>query len=118
VLRHYNIASVDELVQLVYRPDFTKDRVASLVPVVLQAQSDEVAQQILDAAGQELAATAGAILRCLGLHRVAVSGGVLEADTPVRAAFEATLRREIENIQVQQPLHDAAVGAALLVENG
>jgi N-acetylglucosamine kinase-like BadF-type ATPase len=60
VLRHYNIASVDELVQLVYRPDFTKDRVASLVPVVLQAQSDEVAQQILNAAGQELAATAGA----------------------------------------------------------
>jgi hypothetical protein len=36
----------------------------------------------------------------------------------VRAAFEATLRREIENIQVQKPLHDAAVGAALLADNG
>ncbi len=115
VLRHYNIASVDELVQLVYRADFTKDRVAALVPVVLQAQADKVAQQILQSAGEELAATASAVLRHLNINRVAVSGGVLEADTPVRIAFEAALRHEIADIQVQQSLHDAAIGAALLV---
>jgi N-acetylglucosamine kinase len=118
VLRHYNIASVDELVQLVYRADFTKDRVASLVPVVLHSQADEIAQQILHGAGEELAATAAAVLRRLDLNRVAVSGGVLEGGTPVRMAFEAALRREIADIQVQQALHDAAIGAALLVKSG
>jgi N-acetylglucosamine kinase-like BadF-type ATPase len=95
VLRHYNIASVDDLVQLVYRADFTKDRVASLVPVVLQSQSDEVAQQILHNAGEELASTALCVLRRLNINRVAVSGGVLEAQTPVRAAFESALRTAI-----------------------
>jgi N-acetylglucosamine kinase len=116
VLSHYNIGSVDELVQLVYRPGFTKDRVAALVPVVLQAQTDEVAQKILHAAGEELAATACAVLRRLDLNRVAVSGGVLEADTPVRTAFEAALRRDIPDVQVQQSIHDAAIGAALLAK--
>jgi N-acetylglucosamine kinase len=117
VLNHYNIASVDELVQLVYRADFTKDRVASLVPVVLQAQADEVAQQILHAAGGELAATAAAVLRQLHVNRVATSGGVLEADTPVRAAFEAVLRQQMSDIEIHQPQHDAVIGAALLAKN-
>jgi N-acetylglucosamine kinase-like BadF-type ATPase len=117
VMRHYNIGSVDELVQLVYRPDFTKDRVASLVPVVLQSQTDEIAGRILQAAGEELAATAGAVLRRLNLNRVAVSGGVLARDTPVRSSFENTLGREFSAVQVQEPWHDASVGAALLVKS-
>jgi N-acetylglucosamine kinase-like BadF-type ATPase len=117
VLRHYDISSVDELVQLVYRADFTKDRVASLVPVVLQSQSDEVAQQILHSAGEELASTALFVLRRLKENRVAVSGGVLEAQTPVRIAFESALRGAIPGIQIQESLHDAAVGAALLAKS-
>ncbi|HEX8235372.1 MAG TPA: BadF/BadG/BcrA/BcrD ATPase family protein [Abditibacteriaceae bacterium] len=117
VMRHYNTASVDELVQLVYRPEFTKDRVAALVPVVLQSQVDEAAQQILQAAGEELAATAGAVLRRLNLNRVAVSGGVLARETPVRSSLEKALRRQFPDIQVLEPLHDAAIGAALLVRN-
>jgi N-acetylglucosamine kinase len=117
VLRHYSMASVDELVQLVYRVDFTKDRVASLVPVVLQSQTDDVAQQILRGAGEELAATAAAVLRRVKVNRVAVSGGVLETQTPVRAAFESSLRVAIPDIQIQESLHDAAIGAALLVKN-
>jgi len=116
VLQQLKIASVDELVQLVYRPDFERDRIAALFPTVVRgaATGDGVAQQILEAAGRELAITAQSVLQKLEIARVAVSGGVLQRDTPVRASFEATLREAIPDVQVQEPQHDAAVGAALL----
>lgn len=117
VLQHLGVASVDELVQLVYRPDFERDRIAALVPVVLRcaAERDDVAHSLLRAAGRELAATARAVLQKLNITRVATYGGVLNNDTPVRAAFEEALRQSIPNVQVQSPQYDAAIGAALLV---
>ena len=117
VLQHLGVASVDELVQLVYRPDFERDRIAALVPVVLQCAGDrdDVAHSLLRAAGRELAATARAVLQKLHITRVATYGGVLSNDTPVRTSFEEALRQSIPNVQVQAPQYDAAVGAALLV---
>jgi N-acetylglucosamine kinase-like BadF-type ATPase len=118
VLQHLGVASVDELVQLVYRPDFERDRIAGLVPVVIQcaAENDTVAHSLLVGAGHELAATSRAVLQALGVARVATYGGVLSNDTPVRAAFEEALRASIPDVQVQAPQFDAAVGAALLVK--
>ncbi|HVF10931.1 MAG TPA: BadF/BadG/BcrA/BcrD ATPase family protein [Abditibacteriaceae bacterium] len=116
VLQQLEIASVDALVQLVYQPDFERDRIAALFPVVVRcaAERDDVAQQVLQAAGRELATTAHTVLQKLEIARVAVSGGVLQRDTPVRASFEAALRAAMPNVQVQEPQYDAAVGAALL----
>jgi len=116
VLQQLEIASVDELVQLVYRPDFERDRIAALFPVVVKcaAEHDVVAQQTLESAGRELAITARTVLQKLEIARVAISGGVLQRDTPVRSSFEATLRESIPDVEVQEPQYDAAVGAALL----
>jgi len=116
VLTHLGVASVDELVQLVYRPDFERDRIAALVPMVIQcaAERDDVASSLLRAAGRELASTVRGVLEKLGVTRVATYGGVLSNDTPVRTAFEEALRQSIPNVQIQEPQFDAAVGAALL----
>ncbi len=121
VLRHFAVASVDELVQLVYRPDFGKDRVASLFPVALGCavqDEDAVALALLRDAGHQLAATALAVLSALQIEAVAVTGGVLGRDTPVRAAFESALRESLPAARIQEPLHDAAIGAALLAKGG
>lgn len=118
VLEQLQVTSVDELVQLVYRPDFEKDRIAALFPVVLRCaqEGDAVARELLEGAGQELAASARAVLESLEIARVAVSGGVLSRDTPVRAAFEDALRQTVPDVQVQEPQYDAAIGAALLAQ--
>jgi len=116
VLRQMQVEDVDGLVATVYAPDFQRDRVAALVPVVLEcaAAGDAVAREILTAAGRELAATALAVLRTVGVLPVAVHGGVLNRQSPVREAFEATLRAAVSGILIQEPQHDAAYGAALL----
>ena len=118
VLRELGAVNAAQLISIVYAPDFKKDRIAALFPTIMQtaASGDAVAQEILERAGQELAKTALAVLRPLQLNRVAPVGGILSRETPVRAAYEAALRDAIPNIEIAEPLHDAAIGAALLVK--
>ena len=118
-LQALNVDSVDELVQVVYQPDFARNRVAALFPIVLrEAQNgDAIAQNLLQDAGLELAKSARAVLAKLELSRVAIVGGVLENAPPVRESFEKNLRAFIDDAQVIAPQYDAAIGAALLVKN-
>ena len=118
-LQSFGVDSVEELVKIVYQPDFSRTQVAALFPVVLQeAQNgDAVAQELLHDAGRELALTSRAVLQKLQLSRVAVVGGVLENAPPVRASFENYLREWIGEVEVIAPHYDAAIGAALLVKN-
>lgn len=120
VLEALRAHSVEHLVQLVYEPDFQKDRIAALFPIVLQCAvaGDDVAHSILRAAGRQLAVTARVVLERLCLTRLAVSGGVLNRDTPVREAFEEALRMGMPHAQIQEPRHDATMGAALLTRAG
>ncbi len=116
VFQQLGAADVFALIQIVYAPDFKKDRIAALFPTVLQAaqSGDAVAMNILGRAGHELAKTTLAVLRPLKINRVVPLGGLLANETPVRAAYEVALSEEIPDIQFALPLHDAAIGAALL----
>lgn len=118
-LEAFEVSSVNELVQVVYQPDFARNRVAALFPIVLQeAQNgDVIAQNLLQDAGLELAKSARAVLAKLQLSRVAIVGGVLENAPPVRESFENHLRAFIDGAQIIAPQYDAAIGAALLVKN-
>lgn len=118
-LHALKVESIDELVQLVYQPSFTRSQIAALFPTVLkEAESgDQLAQVLLEDAGRELAATTLAVLEKLQLKRVAVVGGVLENAVPVRTSYETHLRKRIPEIEVIAPLYDAAIGAALLVRD-
>lgn len=118
-LQTLEVENIDELVQLVYQPNFTRSQIAALFPTVLREaeNGDEVAQSLLEEAGRELAATTLAVLEKLGLKRVAVVGGVLENALPVRNSYETHLQKRIPEIEVVAPLYDAAIGAALLVRD-
>lgn len=107
-----------DLVRIVYSPDFSRDRIAAVFPAVLQeaAKGDEVAHGLLENAGNELAATAGAIMTKLQLNGVALFGGILENSPTVRETFENRLRQMIPELQIVEPRYDAAVGAALLLK--
>lgn len=120
ILEAMRLTSVDELVQQVYSPDFERDRIAAVVPVVVRcaAAGDAVAADLLKAAGRELAATSRAVMLALGVRRVAVIGGVLSPDSPVRPAYEAALATMVPGAEVGEPQHDSLIGAALLVASG
>jgi N-acetylglucosamine kinase len=118
VLQAMGVTSVDELVQTVYQPDFKRDRVAAVFPVVLEhaRQGDAVAIGLLENAGAALAASTAAILRKLGLSRVAVTGGVLTLESPVRERFSGALQEVVPGVSIESPQYDAAIGAALLLK--
>jgi N-acetylglucosamine kinase-like BadF-type ATPase len=115
ILSFLKVASIDELVQLVYQADWAKSHIAALVPTVLEAApQDAVATQILQQAGTELALTTLSVLKSLSLTQVAISGGVWQRTSPLSESFKATLQDEIPDITIIQPRFDAAIGAALL----
>jgi N-acetylglucosamine kinase-like BadF-type ATPase len=116
VLESFGVSEVNDLVPIVYAPDFSRARIAALLPLVLEvAPGDAVAAGILAGAGRELATTTAAVLSKLNLSSVAVIGGVLQNAVPVRTAFEAELTARIPAVTVIEPRRDAAIGAALLV---
>lgn len=116
VLEHFEVSDWNALVGVVYAPDFRRERIAALVPRVLEAaqNDDEIASQILRHAGENLARTAKAVLRKLKIYRLSPCGGLLENSTEVRAALEATLRRAIPAVEIVAPQQEAVVGAAIL----
>ncbi|HVF85036.1 MAG TPA: BadF/BadG/BcrA/BcrD ATPase family protein [Abditibacteriaceae bacterium] len=116
VLEHFQADDWNALVGVVYAPDFRRERIAALVPRVLDAaqHGDAVSQQLLETAGQNLAHTAAAILTKLGVHRLAPTGGLLENADTVRRALEETLRRRIPQLEWVKPQFEAVVGAAIL----
>jgi N-acetylglucosamine kinase-like BadF-type ATPase len=112
------ITSIDELVQLVYQPNFARSRIAALFPVVMQTaqDGDALAQELLHDAGRELAATTLAVLQKLQLQRVAPGGGVFENAPAVRAAYEKRLQEVLPAVELVAPQYGAAIGAALLAK--
>uniref|UniRef100_A0A166EUP3 N-acetyl-D-glucosamine kinase n=1 Tax=Daucus carota subsp. sativus TaxID=79200 RepID=A0A166EUP3_DAUCS len=89
ILQHLGLPSPDELIGWTYA-DPSWARIAALVPVVVSSAEagDEIAQQILNDAVQELALTVTAVVKRLGmagedgnLHfPIVMVGGVLEAN--------------------------------------
>lgn len=115
ILAHFGARNTDELIQIVYAPEFERSRVASLAPLVVNlADANAGARDILESAGTELAQTARAVLRRLGAQsgEVALVGGVLSGAARVRHAFEEALGAGVKLVDAR---HESAIGAALLV---
>lgn len=116
VLRQLDVPDVAGLVQIVYQPEFERDRIAGLAPVVMELsrQDDNASTEILQSAGHELAATTAAVLKELHLQQVAPVGGILSQQTALRQTYEAELNRAIAGAAVVDAQYDAVIGAALL----
>ena len=116
LLRATGSATVNEAMHRFYDPDWPRDRIASLAPVVDEAatQGDEPARALLQAAGEALGALAARAARALpaDLPESAVypSGGVFKSDR-IRGALALRLRSAGRSLRT--PAHDAATGALL-----
>ena len=82
-------ASPQHLIERVYGPDMTRERLAALAIVVFDAAAnDSIAQQIVDTAATELADMAAALVEPLSLpvgeYPLALAGSVLSQQTSLR----------------------------------
>lgn len=116
VLDHFGVASVDALLPIVYAPTFTKDQISALVPIAVQCaqDGDDIACQILQNAGHDLAATCAAVMSSLDLCRVAPHGSILQNVSLVRQSFESHLHARFPNLELVEPRYEAVIGAAFL----
>ncbi len=116
-LSYFKIATPDDLSTAVYAPTMTNDRLAGFGKQVMRAAEagDEVAQDILRKAGQQLGLAATAVIRRLHMEneefRVAYVGGVYGAGDLVLSPMGAEIRRVAKNAYLAQPLYSPAVAA-------
>jgi N-acetylglucosamine kinase-like BadF-type ATPase len=118
VLAQLQVPDVAGLVQIVYQPDFERDRIAAVAPVVmnLSRDGDAASTEILQSAGRELAATTIAVLQELQLTQVAPVGGILSQQTALRETYDMELKKAVTGAEVVEPQYDAVIGAALLAK--
>ena len=109
--------SLDELVRWVARSE-TRDMASLAVEVCRSANDgDAEAQRLVREAGEDLARYVDALLPHLGdlsPVRVAVSGGILGTDSPVRARFVEALTRRGPGLALRDEPTDPGLGALRL----
>jgi N-acetylglucosamine kinase-like BadF-type ATPase len=116
VLEHYDIPTIRHIVEILYGPDFTRDRVAGIAPAVVRlAENDAVAREIVTTAGELLARLAVAVAAQLfpGDSRIDVypTGGVFRAGPLVTRPFRETLVAGRPGAVIQEPRFAPVYGA-------
>ena len=116
----FGLAGMREVTRVVYGEGFSRDRLSTLAPLVVEAAraGDAAANRIVTTAGEELAGAALAVIR--QLHRpgtpVAVypTGGVFRAGAILLEPFRAALRRGWPEASDRAPAYPPVVGALIL----
>ena len=97
VMNAWNLSRPEDLIGLVYAPEFPRRRIAALLPLVDEAAGagDGVARQILLEAGCELGQAACAVIRGLGMEQdafeVVLAGGAFQTRHLLRDAVDETV---------------------------
>lgn len=117
VLERFGIAAPPDLIPAVYRGDWDRTRLATLAPLVVAAaeEGDAVAREVVNRAAAELATTAEAAVRKLGLPRtglpLALTGGAILGNVAYRRQFLAELERRGLRPDPVALVHEPAEGA-------
>lgn len=116
VCDHFRIASIAELKSHVYNPPLAKSEVATLAPLCLKATQagDEIADNILHQAADELALMATTVIKKLQLQEVeldlVMAGSILGVES-IRLTVEGEVKLVAPKVIVQQLITDPVMGA-------
>jgi N-acetylglucosamine kinase-like BadF-type ATPase len=122
ICKELGIEKPSDLPSVIYNDDAKPAQIASLAKLVSEAaqQGDEVAQEILARAGQELGQLAVAVIERLAMQqqsfRVACVGSVFNSGDLVLASFRRTISRVAPNAQIGEPIYPPTIGAVKLAE--
>jgi N-acetylglucosamine kinase len=120
ILAHLQLPNVESLVPRVHVQQMERHEIATLARLVVEAaqQGDQVAQDILAYAGQELATAASAIIRGLKMQEdqfdIGLAGGVFRAGGQLVETISHLTQAVAPRSRVVMPRFEPAVGALLL----
>ncbi len=121
LLAHINLDSPQDLIRYIYTADAPRNIIANLSPVLenVAQEGDEMAQEIIRAAGRELALAVRAVADQLGLSgRIpcALAGSVLVKGQAVPAAFYQFTQELDLQLAPVEPVEEPAQGAIKLAQ--
>jgi len=118
VCDHYGLASVREIIRVIYAADFTRDQVSSIAPDVVRiASHDDVARGIVTDAGQKLAGIVLATIRRVYEPGETVdvypTGGVFAAGPRITEPFTTAIADAWPTAIIREPRFPPVIGALL-----
>ncbi len=122
ICRRLGVSDPSDLPGVIYNSDSEPVDIAPLAELVDEAarEGDEVARQILSAAGRELGRLAASVIDKLDLHssafRVACVGSVFRSGEVVLEPLREAVSRIAPHAEIGPPLYPPAIGAVKLAQ--
>ncbi len=118
-MEQLRIHTIPELRETVYRPDFTREKVAALSRVAAEAgaKGDPEALEILDTAAEALAELAATVAERMGTscQRVSLTGGTSRMGPILTERFRKAAETRLPECSCLPPATEPIAGAALYV---
>lgn len=120
ITKHFNLSSIDEIIERIYVAGMERHEIAALAPLVAKAagEGDKVAKRILNEAGRELGLAAKAVIKKLRMENdefdLAVTGGVFKAGEMVLNPFKKIIKKVAPKCRIICPKFEPVIGAILL----
>ena len=120
LMAHFEVSSVDELVDHVYLGRVRIGRISSLAPLIVEAarEGDFVSKKILGDAVEELSSAAIALIRKLNMagerFELALMGGLFKVRDLITRPIQKKIKEFAPECKIITPKFKPAVGAALM----
>jgi N-acetylglucosamine kinase len=118
--QHLCLASIEDLIEVVYRRGWGVKEIAALAPIVDHAAAvgDEVANQIIDGAVQELVKATSTVINAIfspsEVFEIVTTGSVWQGRCKIHERFSTSIINKFSSAKVILPRYEPAYGAGLL----
>ncbi|QSJ17798.1 N-acetylglucosamine kinase [Nostoc sp. UHCC 0702] len=118
--QHLSLASIEDLIEVIYRQNLGVKEIAGLAPIVdlAAADGDEVANKIIDDAVKELVKATSTVIDAIfssdSVVEVVTTGSVWQGRSKIHERFAVSLVKKFPRIKVILPKYEPAYGAGLL----
>ena len=118
--QHLSLASIEDLIEVIYRQSLGVKEIAALAPIVdlAAAEGDEVANKIIDDAVKELVKATSTVIDAIfssdSVFEVVTTGSVWQGKSKMQERFAISLIKKFPRIKVIFPKNEPAYGASLL----
>jgi N-acetylglucosamine kinase-like BadF-type ATPase len=119
--QHYlDLSSITDLIEVVYRHNWGVKEIAALAQLVdlVAALGDEVANQIINDAVQELVTATTTVIEAIftpdSVIEVVTTGSVWKSRCKMQERFAASVTKTFPRVKVMFPQHEPAYGAGLV----
>jgi N-acetylglucosamine kinase-like BadF-type ATPase len=118
--QHFSLASIEDLIEVIYRRGWGVKEIAALAPIVDVAavSGDEVANRIIDDAVVELVTATATVIKAIFSDdsniEIVTTGSVWQGTSNIHNRFTSVVSGQFQMVKVIFPRYEPAYGAGLL----